>query len=56
MAINVACPPPIMSRPLILIGCAAVALGGAAAIFYIFISGGEDKKVKGELYHLIVNI
>ena len=33
-----------MSRPLILIGCAAVALGGAAAVFYILVSG-EGKKV-----------
>lgn len=33
-----------MSRPVILIGCAALALGGAAAIYYILISGGGDKK------------
>ena len=45
MEINAASLAPKMSRPLILIGCAAVALGGAAAIFYIFISSGEDKKV-----------
>jgi len=37
-----------MSRPVILIGCAAVALGGAAAIYYILVSGGGDKKKRAK--------
>ena len=46
MEINAVSRAPKMSRPLILIGCAAVALGGAAAIVYILISGGGGKKVQ----------
>ena len=46
-----------MSRTVILIGCAAVALGGAAAIVYILFSdgsGGSKKVVIRELFDRIL--